>query len=105
VAPPPAAPEPQRHAVLVGINEYDNSRLLPRLQYAANDAVEMARLLVEHGYQVTLLTDRRPSRLDERIGHKTPERENVVAALDAVTRKFKKGDTLLVALAGHGLQV
>jgi hypothetical protein len=58
-----------RFALLVGINGYEHEKL-PPLRYAAQDAAELAQVLEQAGYQVTLLTDvegkrdpgRRPSR-------------------------------------------
>jgi formylglycine-generating enzyme required for sulfatase activity len=101
--PAQSPPQPQRYAVLVGINTYDNSVRLPPLHYAVTDATEMARLLVRHGYKVTLLTDSRPADLDN-VKHDEPTRANIVGSLQQALKQFRKGDTLLVALAGHGLQ-
>src|SRR5262249_52368774 len=53
-------------------------------------------LLRPAGYQVTLLTDS--------LGQK-PTAANVRAALKKLMKDRVKGDTVLVALAGHGLQL
>jgi formylglycine-generating enzyme required for sulfatase activity len=89
----------KRHALLVGINLYDHPKL-PKLKYAENDAADLARVLGKSGYQVVLLTGA--------VGRKTaarrPTRANIEARLKEVLSKCRRGDTVLVAFAGHGLQ-
>src|SRR4051812_47981432 len=45
----------RRYALLVGVKDYDHSKLRP-LAYPENDAADMARLLEKAGYEVNLLT-------------------------------------------------
>jgi uncharacterized caspase-like protein len=91
-----AQPAGKRYTVLVGINQYEHEKLRP-LQYAENDAVELANLPKQAGYEVDLLTD---GSADD---HK-PTRANIEARLHAVLRNCRRADTVVVALAGHGLQ-
>jgi formylglycine-generating enzyme required for sulfatase activity len=88
---------PKRYAVLVGINKYQHPKL-PALEYAENDVIDLDRLLRKADYDVTLLTG---SARDESL---RPTRETIEKQLRAVLRKCRAGDTVLVALAGHGLQ-
>ena len=89
----PAA-DPARYAVLVGVNQYQ-SRDLPALRFAVNDADALAKVLRPLGYKVILLTDASPTK---------PTKANVDAALKRILGGAVKGDTVLVGLSGHGLQ-
>jgi tetratricopeptide (TPR) repeat protein len=91
---------PKKYALLVGVNNYDHARL-PPLKYAENDATDLARVLTEAGYEVVLLTGAAGARKAER----RPTKANIEARLEEVLcTRCKRGDTVLVALAGHGLQ-
>ncbi len=98
-AAPAAAQEGKRYAVLVGVNDYQHPKL-EALKYAVNDAAELAAVLEKAGYAVTLLTDD-AGKKDPKLA---PTKANVEGALKAVAGGCKKGDLLLVGLAGHGLQ-
>src|SRR4051812_629859 len=91
------SPGGQKYAVLVGINHYQHDRLRD-LQYAEADATEMADVLKAAGYTVTLLTG------SAKDADKQPTKANVEKHLHDALRLCKKGDTALVAFAGHGLQ-
>src|SRR6202040_4155358 len=87
-------------ALLVGINRYDHAKL-PALKYAENDATEMARVLRLAGYDVLLLTGAEGARKADR----KPTKANVEARLTEILRKkCKRGDTVLLGFAGHGMQ-
>jgi uncharacterized caspase-like protein len=97
----PPEPEGKKYALLVGINEYDHQDLL-KLEYAVNDVTELRAVLAQAGYTVVLLTaDEAKAKRDRSLA---PTKANVEAQLKALVRQFKKGDTLLIALAGHGVQ-
>lgn len=81
----------KRHALLVGVNSYQHPKL-GALQFAENDAQEMAALLKKQGYAVTLL-----------VGTAASKR-GIETGLRDIVAKCAKGDTILVGLAGHGLQ-
>jgi hypothetical protein len=92
------SPAGKRYAVLVGIKDYDHSKL-NTLDYAVNDVRELHDLLARHGYEVVLLQS---GAEDPRL---TPTLTNIQARLAEVLEKCKRHDTVLVALAGHGLQL
>lgn len=94
LAVPADPPAGRKFAVLVGVNRFDH-RQLPPLDFAVNDAAEMARMLGGLGYQVTLLTDATPTK---------PTKANIDAALKAVLRQARRADTVLIGLSAHGLQ-
>ena len=93
------AQEGKRYAVLVGVNEYDHDKLAP-LKYAVNDAAEVGALLEKAGYAVTVLTDD-TGKADAKL---VPTKANIEGRLKAVLGGCKRGDLVLVAFAGHGLQ-
>lgn len=97
--PQPPDAKPSKFAVLVGIKEYEHSKLVS-LAYSEADAAETAALLKSHGYDVVLLTDSE----GKRDAGRRPTRENIVKHLDRVLDQCKRHDTVLVGLAGHGLQ-
>jgi TPR repeat protein len=90
----------KRYALLVGVKDYDHAKLSP-LRFTENDVVELARLLSPAGYDVTLLTDSE----GKKDAAKRPTGENVRRALQALMAKKAREDTVLVALAGHGVQL
>lgn len=88
---------PKKYALLVGVNEYQHEKL-PNLQYAVNDVQEMHELLTKNGYAATILTDKAADARNK------PIKANIEREIKAVLEKSKKGDTVLLAFAGHGLQ-
>ena len=100
VATPAAAQDDgKRYAVLVGVNDYDHAKLKP-LKYAEADAAELRDVLKAAGYETTLLT----TAAGKATASAAPTKANVEKALAAVLDKGKRRDTILVCLAGHGLQ-
>ena len=74
------------HALVIGNNDY---RVLPKLETAANDAKEVARVLRDqYGFDVTLLVD--------------ANRYETLAALNALRERLTEDDNLLIYYAGHG---
>src|SRR5262245_48531580 len=98
----PALAQGKKYALLVGVKEYEHSGL-GDLKFTEHDVEELARLLSapEAGFEVVLLTTSRgksdPSAM--------PTTKNIREQLKAISDKAKKQDLLLVALAGHGLQI
>ncbi len=84
----------KKYAVLIGINQYQHARLAP-LKFAVNDIEELNRVLTSQNYLTTMLTDR---------SDPPPTKENIQRALASALEQSQRGDTVLVALAGHGLQ-
>jgi tetratricopeptide (TPR) repeat protein len=96
---PADATQGKRHALLVGVRDYEHNKLAT-LQFTENDVTELARLLRPAGYAVTLLCDSE----GEKAPQRKPTARNIRAALKELLAGKGKHDTLLVALAGHGLQ-
>src|SRR5262249_30355737 len=97
LVPLAAAAQAQKYAFLVGVNEYQHDKLR-KLDWAENDVVELGALLARHGYQVTVLTS------SAKNAAKLATQANIVKQLKAVLKGCRKGDTVLAAFAGHGLQ-
>ena len=95
-----AAPEGEKYAVLIGVREYDKNELHD-LNYAEDDITELAAVLREAGYKRVLL-------LTQTVGAKQarflPLAANVRKVLKGVLEDRTEGDTVLIALAGHGVQ-
>ena len=72
---------------MVGINEYQN---WPRLEYAADDAREMAARLEVQGFQTYLLTDEQATL------------QNILARLETIRRSVDENSRLMFYFAGHG---
>jgi formylglycine-generating enzyme required for sulfatase activity len=89
----------KRYAILVGVKAY-NHAALPDLEYTERDVEELAALLEPAGYKVTLLT----TSAGERDEARRPTLANIRRALAAVLKDVTKHDTVLIGLAGHGVQ-
>lgn len=92
-----AAAAPQRWAVVVGIDTYDNPAI-PRLQATTADAEAVYRVLTEQGgfkkENVVLITDRTDRK---------PTLRTLKWALGTfLARSARKGDTVVIFFAGHG---
>jgi TPR repeat protein len=102
LAPARAQTSGKKHALLVGVREYDSS-LLETLKCTENDVEELGKLLSGKGgfTAVRLLTSTRgQANRDD-----APTAANIRAALAALLAKKTRDDTVLVALSGHGVQV
>jgi hypothetical protein len=85
-------------ALVMGINHYDYPGI-PPLQFAENDAVELAKLLPDLGFStpnIRLLLGSRSEVTRERIQHVIEEELNP---------RMSPGDRLLVHFSGHGVSV
>jgi cyclophilin family peptidyl-prolyl cis-trans isomerase len=98
-----AAARGKKYALLVGVKSYDHDAL-PDLKYTENDVEDLARILKrkETGFDpvVVLTTSRGAS---AKAGK--PTAANIRAALKKLLAGVTKYDTVLVALAGHGVQL
>lgn len=92
-------PVGNRYAVVVGVKEYDHAKLKP-LAFTENDATGLATELRKANYTVALLTDTAGA-ADAR---NAPTLTNVRKRLSTILARTKRNDTVLVALAGHGMQ-
>jgi len=78
----------QRVAVCVGINRYESH---PKLNYAENDATEMAAIFREFGFdEVVLLTG------------KEATRQQILNTLDHVKNTVREDDLFVFYFGGHG---
>jgi uncharacterized caspase-like protein len=89
----------KKYALLVGVKEYAHPSLRT-LRFTENDVVELGKLLEPAGYQVTLLCDN----VGAKDAKKAPTKANVDRCLADILGRCGRGDTVLVALAGHGVQ-
>jgi TPR repeat protein len=93
----------KKYALLVGVREYRHAKL-PDLKHTENDVVELANLLRKpaHGYtQVSLMT----TTLGKRYPNSMPTAANIRGQLKRMLATLTKHDLILVALAGHGVQL
>lgn len=85
---------PRRVAVLVGVDSYTDTSLVP-LQFAAKDARDLAMVLSDHRYgdfdSVTVVT-----------GPQATTAKGIREAIDRATADLQRDDTFLLYLSGHG---
>jgi formylglycine-generating enzyme required for sulfatase activity len=89
----------KKYALLVGVRAYDHDSL-PDLKHTEADVEELGKVLSVAGYRVTLLTTTRGKKPDA-----APTAKNIRGKLKAILDHVTKHDTVLVALAGHGVQL
>jgi len=87
--------QPKKYALLLGVNAYDHAEMNQPapLTYAEADVKELAQLLRESGYEVDLL-----------VG-KDATRTAINAKIAGLAKKGNASGVVLVALAGHGVQL
>jgi len=78
---------PKRSALVIGNGAYG----MGRLANAVNDAEEVARVLREIGFEVTLLRD--------------ANKRALIEAVEAFRRRLERGEIGLFYFSGHGLQI
>src|SRR5262245_2401641 len=88
------------YAFLVGVSNYQRGELKP-LRFPRNDIIDFADELQKTGFKrenIVLMHEgqRDPDRL--------PEAKKIKKELDLLLGSVEEGDTLIVALAGHGVQ-
>jgi tetratricopeptide (TPR) repeat protein len=87
------------YAFLVGVGDYDAKELRP-LKYTQNDIREFYQAIVESGFSqdnVVLMHDEAKRRYQ-------PEAKKIREELALLLARLEKDDTIIVALAGHGVQ-
>jgi uncharacterized caspase-like protein len=90
----------KKYALLVGVRDYDSFKLR-KLDFTENDAEDLAAELSERaGFSVRVLTSTRGRKSTK----DQPTAANLRREILALLAKKKRDDTVLVALAGHGLQ-
>lgn len=90
---------PQKHALLIGIDEYQHRDQISRLYGAASDARALAEVLREAAgvppENIQLLTSDAEPR---------PTWQNIVEALRRLQGVVRPGDTVFFAYSGHGME-
>src|SRR4051812_20524554 len=99
--PTNGTPRGKKVALLVAVNDCNHDRF-PALKFAENDVEAMAAFLSRSGYaQVRVLSGTR----GKKSARDAPTAANVRAALAQTLAGRGRHDTVLVALAGHGVQL
>lgn len=99
-----AEPAPSKHALLVGCTRYDNPQINP-LEGPANDVILLRDVLKRlYGF-----TDEHMTTLSEENGKTKgaqyrPTRANIEREFAKLATRTKKGDRVVIFLAGHGSQ-
>jgi formylglycine-generating enzyme required for sulfatase activity len=94
----------QKYALIVGVQKYRVNQLFESLAYTENDATDLARILRNGGYEVTLMTTaaaRVPGQ-----EHLAPNSDYIRDQLATILNApgLDEDDVVLIALAGHGVQ-
>ncbi len=93
----------RKYALLVGVRDYKGTDL-SALKYTENDVHELADLLRRSKYRrVTLLTQKEG--YDRKNDDFFPTAENIRDGLKVTLADRQPADTVLVAFAGHGVQL
>ena len=97
------AAQAENFALLVGASDYRKGGKsgLTSLKYPKNDVVDFSRALVECGYRrrnITLMYD---GQSDNRY---VPEYAKIRSELDLLLNDLTRDDSVIIALAGHGVQ-
>jgi hypothetical protein len=90
----------KQYALLVGIKEYKGATF-SELKYSERDVEELAPILTASGYEVRLLT----TSAGKKDKKDVPTAANVRKAFADMIKGKGKGDTVLLALSGHGVQL
>src|SRR5262249_20668924 len=87
-------------ALLVGTSNYKVAGL-KGLRFARDDVIEFAETLTRSGYKPRNVILMHDGSTDQRF---QPLRANIVRELDLLLERLEEFDTVIVALAGHGVQ-
>lgn len=106
------AEDGERYALLVGVNEYNANSNLTALKYAETDMTQLAKALVDAGFKAENIrlmiqgeiTDARfkPARSSDQF---KPRKANIENELELLLKNKSEADTIIVAFAGHGIQL
>ncbi len=92
----PAAAE--RHALLVGVTEYQHLPPALQLKAPANDVRLMRQVLLQRGLDASRIE----MLADGVEGAALPTRDAIVSALQRLAGRARSGDTVLLYFSGHG---
>ncbi|MEZ6109373.1 MAG: caspase family protein, partial [Pirellulaceae bacterium] len=104
-----AVDEPTRpgrnHALIIGVSDY-SPRQFSSLPHAEEDATDLADVLTRAGYIVTLMTETRAAG-DSSLRGLAPKHDFIEDQLDLLlaSEDLTERDTVIIALAGHGLKL
>jgi hypothetical protein len=99
-APAAAPPKGEKYALLVGVRDYDRAELTS-LRYPESDITKFSELLQAQGFKrVALMTQSEGAKRDRF----TPTAGHILQELGGILADRDPADTVLVALAGHGVQ-
>jgi tetratricopeptide (TPR) repeat protein len=93
------APRGQNYAFLVSCADYEKKELRP-LKYTQNDIAELYQALLDAGFRqqnIVVMHDQQERRLQ-------PEAKHIRRHLNLLLARVGRQDSLIVALAGHGVQ-
>src|SRR5438552_3159119 len=96
---PAQQPQGRNLALLVGVKKYQKP--LEALEFTENDVLQLGKRLADADYKSTILCDSNGVK-DKAL---LPTRANIRAQLKALLKDCTKNDTVLLALAGHGVQL
>jgi Caspase domain len=103
------AQEPERrgrkYALLIGVQQYDGTDLKD-LKFCENDVSQLAEVLRGEGYaynRVVLLTQREAT--EKKRNTLLPIADNIRDHLKGILKDLRPEDTVLIAFAGHGVQL
>ncbi|MCA9028877.1 MAG: SUMF1/EgtB/PvdO family nonheme iron enzyme, partial [Planctomycetaceae bacterium] len=98
----------EEYAFIVGIGGYDEKQLTPLGEYPRNDAIEFRDVLIESGFKkdnvVLMVDDLEVLPKTRPAGRYLPEASKIRQELQLLLPALERDDTLIVALAGHGVQ-
>jgi formylglycine-generating enzyme required for sulfatase activity len=98
----PPAPQGEKYAILVGVRQYESPDLHP-MKFAENDVEQLSEILLRSGYRpenVKLMTQT-AGVANLRF---LPVSSKVNTELDLTLKHLDEADSVVVALAGHGVQ-
>lgn len=97
----------QSYAFLVGVSDYDEKEL-NRLPFARADILAFRNVLIQSGFPaeniVTMVDDLTALPKSTPAGRFLPEREKIQKELSILLPSLDVDDTVIIALAGHGVQ-
>lgn len=92
----------ERHALLIGVNSVDVLPARLRLRGPGNDVALLRQALLERGFapqNIVVLAQRTPG------ASAPPTHGEVLRAMERIAKAAQPGDTVVLHLAGHGVQV
>ncbi|MCC7420838.1 MAG: caspase family protein [Planctomycetaceae bacterium] len=96
----PAA-EGRKLALLVGVEQYDHSKL-GLLDFCGDDVATLEAVLTKQGFRCVVLRNEKKDPQPD--ANTPPTAANINRALTALLEKVTRHDLILVVLTGHGLQ-